>query len=188
MKINTVIYVVLLFAFLFFVQTAKAENIHFNNDVYELKNSYFSEENKGYLNEYFPKNDVIDNWGKMIGIYYYPEVKDPIKFANEADKEIEARETVVLLKFIVNKKQDKAVLSFLENGEINGRKYFEHNIYKYEPHPQKGIMVLKYAKRFFFDTNEEITKLGQEVRAINDDLMEQIIISPIPQIIEQDIK
>lgn len=187
MKINVIVYVILLSAYLFFVQTVKAENIHFNNDIYELKVSRFSDINKGYENEYFPDNDNKSDWRKMVGIYYYPEVKDPIKFANDADKKIEANERVVLLKFVANKKQDKAVLSYLENGETGGRKYFEHNIYKYEPHPQKGMMVLRYSKRFFFDTNDEITKIGHEVKNINDDLMEQIIISPIPPIIEADI-
>lgn len=185
MKMNTIIFTILLFAFIFFAQTARAENIHFNNDIYELKSGYYSDTTKGYTNEYFVESDTSAHWEKKIGIYYYPEVKDPIKFANEDDKKIEAREGVVLLKFIANKKQDKAVISFLENGEQDGRKFFEHNIYKYEPHPEKGMMVLKYSKRFFFNTDSEITNIGHEVKKINDDLMEQIIISPIPPIVEQ---
>ena len=187
MKTNVLVYVVLLFTYLFLVQAAKAENIHFNNDVYILKSSSYSDINKGYENEYFPNNDKKSDWVKMIGIYYYPNVKDVIKFSNDSDKKIEEKDNVVLLKYIVNKKQNKAVLSFLENGEVNGKNYFEHDIYKYEPHPNKGMMVLRYSKRFFFNTNEEITKIGHEVKAINDDLIEQIIISPIPQIVEQDI-
>ena len=187
MKTNVIVYLVLMFTYIFFVQSVKAENIHFNNEVYTLKLSKFSDTHKGYDNEYFPNNDTKDNWGKMVGIYYYPEVKDPIKFAKNADDEIEKKENTVLLKFIANKKQNKAVLSYLENGEQNGRYYFEHNIYKYEPHPQKGMMVLRYSKRFFFDTNDEITKIGHKVREINDDLIEQIIISPVPQIVETDI-
>ncbi len=187
MKTNVLVYIILLFAYLFFVQMAKAENIHFNNDVYTLKLSKYSDISKGYENEYFPNNDKKSDWVKMIGIYYYPNIKDVIKFANDEDKKIETGEGFVLLKFIVNKKQNKAILSFLENGEQDGRNYFEHDIYKYEPHPNKGMMILRYSKRFFFDTNEEITKIGHEVKDINDDLIEQIIISPIPQIIEQDI-
>jgi len=186
MKTNVLLYIVLLFTFLLFAQGAKAEDIHFNNDVYALKHSNYSDLNKGYVNEYYAGNDK-NNRDKMIGIYYYPEIKDVIKFANNEDKKVEGRESVVLLKFIVNKKQNKAILSFLENGEQDGKNYFEHDIYKYEPHPKKGIMVLKYSKRFFFSTNDEITKIGHEVRDTNDNLIEQIIISPIPPIIEQDI-
>ena len=187
MKINTVIYLVLLFCYLFFIQDAKAENIHFNNDIYTLKTSRFSHINKGYENEYLLQNEKKENWSKIIGIYYYPEIKDPIKFAENADKEIETKSTVILLKFIANKKQNKAVLSFIDSGEVDGRAYFEHNIYKYEPHPKKGMMILKYAKRFFASTNKEATQIGQEIKAVNDDLIEQIIISPIPPVIETEI-
>lgn len=185
MKTNFFIYILLLLAYLIFVQTAKAENIHFNNDIYNLKVSNSLELDKGYENEYFPANETKNNWNKMIGIYYYPEISNPLKFASQKDEEIEKRETVALLKYIENKKQDKALLSFLENGEANGKKYFEYNIYKYEKHPDKGTMVLRYAKKYFFKTNAEITKIGHEVKGINDDLLEQLIITPIPPIVEK---
>lgn len=188
MKTNFFIYIILLLAYLVFVQTAKAEDIHFNNDIYKLKVSQMSELNKGYENEYFPANETKDNWVKMIGIYYYPEVSNPIKFANQKDEEIEKKENIALLKFIENKKQDKALLSFLENGQVNGINYFEHNIYKYEEHPDKGTMVLRYAKKYFFKTNDEITKIGHEVKSINDNLLEQLIITPIPPIVEKMIE
>ena len=187
MKINTVIYVILLSAYLFLVQDAKAENIHFNNDIYVLKTSRFSNINKGFENEYFPETDEKSDWSKIIGIYYYPDIKDPIKFAQNADKEIETKSTVVLLKFIANKKQNKAVLSFLDSGETNGKVYFEHNIYKYEPHPTKGMMILRYAKRYFASSNEDATEIGHEIKEVNDDLMEQIIISQMPLLVEKEI-
>ena len=187
MKINVIAYLLLLCMYMFFVQNVKAENVLFNNDTYILKSGKFSEINKGYENEYYPENDKKSNWRKMIGIYYYPEIKDPIKFAQNADKEIETKASVVLLKFIANKKQDKAILSVLDIGKQDGKNYFEHDIYKYEPHPKKGMMLLKYAKRYFFSTDDEITKIGHEIRDINDDLMEQLIISPIPPIVEKDI-
>ena len=187
MKANIIIYIILIVVYLFFVQDAKSENIHFNNDIYILKSSKYSNINKGYENEYFPEKENLSNWSKLIGIYYYPEIKDPIKFAINADKEIETKETIILLKFIANKKQNKAVLSFLDTGENDRKVYFEHNIYKYEPHPNKGMMILRYAKRYYPNTNNEASIVGQEIKDINDDLMEQLIISPIPEIVEKDI-
>lgn len=187
MKTNFFVYIILLLAYLVCVQSAKAENIHFNNDVYVLKSSQISTENKGYENEYFQNNETKDSWTKMIGIYYLPEKKDPINYANDEDKKIETKENVALIKFIENKKQDKALISYLENGEENGKKFFEYNLYKYEKHPTKGMMVLRFAKKYFFKTNEEITKIGQEVKKINDDLMEQFIITSIPPIVEKSI-
>ena len=72
------------------------------------------------------------------------------------------------MKFIANKKQNKAVLSFLDSGEIEGKAYFEHNIYKYEPHPKKGMMILRYAKKYFSLTNEDAVKIAQEIKEIKE--------------------
>ncbi len=185
MKLNVLVYMILLFAFIVFAQYTRAENIHFNNDIYTLKNINFSEINKGYENEYYVDNNKENNSEKMIGIYYYPEIKNPIKFAENADKEIETRAGVILLKFIANKKQNKAILSFIDAGEDNGKPFIEHNIYKYEPHPKKGMMLLRYTKKYYTNNNEDITNAGTEIKNLNDDLIEQIIISPIPPIIEK---
>ncbi len=181
------VYILLLVGYLFFVQAAKAEDIHFNNDIYKLQFSQLSSETGRYVNEYYLNGENKSNWSKMIGIYYYPQISTPRKFADKTEKEVEQKENVAILKFIENKKQDKALFSFLENGETNGNKYFEYNIYKYEDHPHKGMMVLRYAKRYFFKTNDEITNIGHDVKKINDDLLEQLIITPIPPIVEKDI-
>ena len=170
-----------------FNQIAKAEEIHFNNDVFTLKQSSMSAINKGYENEYFLKNENIDNWTKLVGIYYYPEVSNPIKFADNECKSIEGNDINVLLKYIENKKADKAALSYLQNGSVNGRNFFEYNIFKYEEHPEKGMMALRYAIRYFFNNNNEITTLAQKVKAENDEYLTKIIESPIPPIVEKDI-
>lgn len=184
---KTIVYILLLIAYLFFVQSAKAEDIHFNNDVFTLKVSRMSPVNKGYENEYYLNAETSKNWNKMIGIYYYPEISAPVKFANETDKEIEKQEDIALLKFIENKKQNKALLSYLQNGEENGKKFFVYNIFKYEKHPDKGMMVLRFAKKYYFKNNDDITKLAQEVKSINDDMLEQLIITSVPPIVEKDI-
>lgn len=185
LKLNLFICMLTLTIFLLCENTAYSNSLKFNNDTYSLKNVKISDINKGYENEYFLNGQDEKNWTKMIGIYHYPEISDPIKYAELFDKEIEAQERVVLLKFIKNKKQDKAVISFLENGDNNGKYYFDYNIYKYEKHPQKGVVVLKYVKRYYFDSNGQITSIGHEVKGINDELLQQIIISPIPSIIER---
>lgn len=167
--------------------TVKAEDIHFNNNVFTLKYSSMSAGNKGYENEYFLKGENKKNYTKMIGIYYYPEISNPIKFADKTTKEIEAQEINVLLKFIQNKKTDRAALSYLQNGECSGKNYFEYIIIKYEKHPDKGIMELKYSIRYFCSTNDEIIKMANKVKEENDEFLQMIIESPIPPIIEKDI-
>jgi len=184
---KTVIYFLLLIAYMFFIQAAKAEDIHFNNEIYNLKISKMSPVNKGYENEYYPSAETPENWNKMIGIYYYPEISNPVRFANDTDKEIEKQEDIALLKFIENKKQNKALLSYLQNGEDKGKHFFLYNIYKYEKHPDKGMMVLRFAKKYYFRSNDEIKKLAQEVKSINDDMLEQLIVTSVPPIVEKDI-
>lgn len=168
-------------------QSAKAEEIHFNNNVFILKYSILSTENKGYENEYFMKGENKNNWTKMVGIYYFPDVSNPIKFADSQSKKVESDEINVLLKYVANKKADKAALSYLQNGSLDGKKYFEYNILKYEKHPDKGMMALRYAIRYFFYSENEIAGIANKVKAENDEYMQILIESPIPPIIEKDI-
>lgn len=168
-----------------FLGPAIAEEIHFNNDVYILKYSELSDLTKGYENEYFLKNETKNNWNKMVGIYYYPEISNPLKFADNECKDIESNDINVLLKFIENKQADKAALSYLQNGSENGKNFFEYNIFKYEKHPEKGMMALRYAIRYYFNNDEGIKALAQKVKDENDLYLQKIIESPIPPIVEK---
>lgn len=80
-----------------FTNYAKAEEIHFNNNIFILKYSAHSQQINGYENEYFLKDENKNNWTKMVGIYYYPEEGKPIKFADDKCKQIENDENNVLL-------------------------------------------------------------------------------------------
>lgn len=176
------IFIVLLFC-AYSILPAKAENIHFDNKIYDLKYSDISKLNNCIENEYFLSGESKDLWTSLIGIYYYPDVKNPLKYARDIDEKVESDNKCVLLKLVQNKKQDIAVISYLENVENNGRHFFIYNIYKYEKHPKtSGMMVLRYAKRYNFLTDEDIKNIGLEIRKINNDYMEKIIASPIPPV------
>jgi len=188
LKIIIPLLTVIIFGIFGFKAVVSAEEIHFDNSVFILKYSAVSPETNGYENEYFLKNENRSNWTKMTGLYHYPDIDKPIKYASDISKQIESEETDVLLKLIENKKTSKAALSYLQNGSLNGKKYFEYNIYRYEKHPQKGMLVLRYAIRYFFETDDEITQIGQKVRAQNDEYLEKIIIPSMPQLVEKEIK
>ena len=174
-------------AILFSQLISFSEEIHFDNEVYTLKYSSLAPKTNGYGNEYFLKSENVGNWSKMIGVYYYPDESNPIKFAQEFDKTIENTENSVLLKFIENKKCDKAAISFLVNGCENAKKYFEYDIYKFEKNPNKGMMVLKYAVKHYFTNEADIKKIASNIKENNDKYLEIIITSPIPMLIEKDI-
>lgn len=164
-----------------------SEEIHFDNEVYKLKYSALAPNTNGYGNEYFRNSENVGNWTKMIGVYYYPEESNPLKYAEDFDKTVENTENSVLLKLIENKKADKAAISFLVNGCENAKKYFEYDIYRFEKNPVKGMMVLKYAVKHFFTSEDDIKLIAENIKKNNDKYLETIITSPIPLIVEKDI-
>ncbi len=165
-----------------------SEEIHFDNETYKLKFSALAPNTQGYGNEYFKNTENVSDWTKMIGIYYYPQENDPLNYAKEFESTIETTDNSVLLKLIENKKTNKAVISFLVNGEENAQKFFEYDVYKFEKHPTKGMVVSKYAEKFNFSKNEEINQIAQNVKENNDKYLELLIISQTPLVIEKDIK
>ena len=180
-------FVFAILAFLIPNLICQAEEIHFENEVYTLKYSAIAPQTEGYGNEYFRKNENVGNWSKMVGVYYYPNENNPLKYAENFDKTVENTENSVLLKLIENKKSDKAAISFLVNGCENAKKYFEYDIYKFEKNQNKGMTVIKYAVKHYFTNNEEIKKIAEEIKKNNDKYLETFIMSQTPAIIEKDI-
>ena len=174
-------------AILGFQISAFSEEIHFDNEVYKLKFSALAPQTQGYGNEYFKGNENVSNWSKMIGIYYYPEEESPLGFAQNFDRTIDDADNSMLLKLVENKKTNQAVMSFLVNNSENGKKYFEYDVYKFEKHPSRGMILSKYASKHYFKNDDEITKLAQQIKKDNDKYLELLIISAPPTVIEKDI-
>jgi hypothetical protein len=160
-----------------------AENIHFNDLIYKLKSADNSKET--VENEYYIDAENDDVWTSKVEITYYPEISNPLKYASDVDKNVSAADNQLLLKFVQNKKIDIAVLSYLENEVNDDCACFIYNVLKFEKHPDKGIMVLRFAKKYRVNSKNDIQKVANEVKAINDDYIERIIISPIPPIVKE---
>ena len=187
-KISSILAILTVFiSLILMVESVNAEEIHFNTDVYTLKYSAIAPQTEGYGNEYFLKNENVANWSKMVGVYYYPNESDPLKFVENFDKTIENTDNSLLLKLVENKKSDKAAISFLVNGSENAKKYFEYDIYKFEKFSNKGMVVLKYAVKHFFTNDADIKSIAEKIKKENDKLLETIIISPIPPLVEKNL-
>ncbi len=167
---------------------SSADEIKFDNQDFVLMATAQSLNLPNAMNEYFPKGENHEHWTKMIGVYHLPDEKDPIKFAEDIDRDIEASETCVLLKFVKNKKVDQAVISYLENGQEEGKNFFTYNVYKYEKNPIGGITQFKYSVKYFFKNNDEIVRIANTVRDENDKYMTMLISSPIPPIVEKALR
>ena len=161
-----------------------AEEICFDNEVYKLKFSALAPSTNGFGNEYFKGSENVSDWTKMIGVYRYPNETSPIKYAQNFSKTVENTDNSMLLKLIENKKSDKSIVSYLVNGCENNKKFFEYDVVKFEKHPQKGMVMTKYATRYFFKNDSEIEKLAQNVKENNDTYLEMLAISQTPKVIE----
>lgn len=161
----------ILLVFIILGSNVLAESIHFGDYIYKPK----------VENQYYKDNETPETWTSRIEVFYYPEISNPLKYASDEDKRIEDNEKCVLLKFIQNKKQNIALISYLENGIERDGNYFAYNIYKYQKHSKKGIVVMRYVKKYMFNSNDEISKIGQEIRKVNNDYMERMIITDIPE-------
>ena len=183
--LNIVSLVVLLS--LAFACATEAEELKFDNQSFVLKATAQSLNLPNSLNEYFLKGENPEHWTKMLGVYHIPTEKNPIKYAEDFDKEIEACENCVLLKFVKNQKNEQAVISYLENGRENGKDFFTYNVYKYEKNAIKGITEFKYSVKYFFKNKDEIIQIANKVREENDKYITMLITSAIPPIVEKQL-
>lgn len=184
MKKVWVFYLLIFSVFFLLGQSVTAEDIRFNDSIYKLKVSQKLDDKNIVENEYYHAQESKSFWTTMFGVYHYLDVSNPLKYASDIDKKIEANEKCVLLKFIQNKKQDVAVISYLENGAQNDNTFFIYNVYKYAKHPDKGILVLRFSKKYVFNSNDEIVAIAKEVQKINDEYLEKMILTPFPPIVE----
>lgn len=180
-------FILTIFSILFTQLAGITEELHFDNETYKLKFSALASKTQGYGNEYFKDNENCSNWSKMLGIYNYPKENNPIQFAKDFNKTIEKTDNCVFLKLVENKSANKAVLSFLTNGEQNSKKYFEYDVYKFEKQKKGGMIVIKYAAKHYFKDNKEIEKIAQNIKKDNDKYIGMLIVSGTPIVIEKDI-
>lgn len=179
---------IIVLAVFFLCKAAYANEITFDNERYVLKFSALSPITNGYINEYVRPNETIENWTKLIGVFYYPNEDNPIKFAQKFDKQIEGTENSLLLKLVENKKENKAIISFIVNGQKDGKKYFEYNIFKYEKHPTQGIVAFQYAQKYTFTDDKDIKNVANKIKEENDKYIALVAASMIPAPVEKDIE
>ena len=175
-------YLFVVFISVIFTQAVWADSINFDDKIYNLKSREITKSNI-IENEYFYNSDSKKSWTSMIEVQYFPDIKNPLKYSNDKDEMIEKNERCVLLKLVQNKKQDIAVISYLENVSAGEKTYFVYNVCKYQKYQNKGMIALRYAKRYDFLTHNDIKNIAYEVRKINDEYMEKLIMLEIPDIV-----
>jgi hypothetical protein len=161
--------------------TAKAESIHFEEFLYKFKDAK-TEENI-FTNGYYKPKENSDYWTSRFIVSELKNEKSPIKFATEKDNSIEQNKNCILLKFIQNKKQNIAIISYLENFNHNKKIFFIYRITKFEKSPTHGISTISFEKKYILNTQNDAEKMAAQIKKTNDDYLERMIITEIPAII-----
>jgi len=177
-----------LLIFIFIGNSVSAESIHFTDYIYKIKTVNNTGKQNFVENIYYTNNEDGNNWSSRFDVYYYPGITNPLKYAQQISKDIENNDKLLLLKFVQNKKQNVALISYLETSEQNGQTVFVYNIFKYQARNKKGIDILRFEKIYSCSDKTAIINMTEEIRKINDDYMERMIITPIPEIITDNIK
>ncbi len=161
---------------------AKDENvIKFQGDKYQLQYSTKSEENNGYLNEYFKSGEGINTWSEMIAVHHFPNMYSPISQAEsfrEYLDEINCPSAIYL-----DEENNTGMLDFIL---IDGKQLpiiLEFNIFKYEKSPECGTIAIQYAKRYSVSNTFDIEAVKEEFAKLRKKALKDINKIEIPQII-----
>jgi hypothetical protein len=161
--------------------SVKAESIHFDEFVYKFKDAKIEE--NILTNGYYKPKENSDYWTSRFIVSELKNEKSPIKFATEKDNSIEQNKNCILLKFIQNKKQNIAIISYLENFNHNEKIFFIYRITKFEKSPTNGISTISFEKKYILNTQNDAEKMAKQIKSKNNDYMERMIITDIPEII-----
>jgi hypothetical protein len=159
----------------------KAESIHFDEFLYKFKDANIEENTT--TNGYYQPTENSDYWTSRFVVSEIKNEKSPIKFATEKDNAIEQNKNYLLLKFIQNKKQNIALISYLEDFNQNEKTFFIYHITKFEKSPT-GIATISFEKKYILNTQTDAEKMAKEIKTTNDDYLERLIITEIPAMIE----
>jgi hypothetical protein len=163
--------------------SVNAESIHFDEYIYKFKESKIATD--AITNEYYKQKENPNYWTSRFVIVNLKNEKSPIKFSIKKDTEIEQNKNCILLKFIQNKKKNIALISYIENINQNKNKFFIYKITKIEKSSTNGISTISFEKKYVLNTQNDAEKMAKQIKSKNDDFMERMIITDIPEIITE---
>lgn len=163
---------------------AAQPRVNYEGKVFELKYSAKSSLASTYINEYYQLKEKYNNWTELIGVYYFPNQKSPLIYADNFRKQIVASGRPAEL--MENKKLNSAVLAFMTQGGKLPTK-IEFNIFKCEPAPKGGTICLQYARRYFLNNVEDVEKMNKNIEENRMKWINSLVNTQIPILVEKDI-
>lgn len=183
--IVTVLIVLIIFGGNFIIESnIFAPRLRFNNQTFVLKFSQKSPLTGGYMNEYYLEDEGYNDWTQLIGVYYFPFKNSPISIGKKYQKLFIDTESSGIV--IMNIKEDTAVIMQTLHG-FEPVENAEFNIFRYEKAPQKGVIALQYARRYFIEYPPEINEAKKDIEKNRFEWLKKMDEIPIPPIITKNI-
>lgn len=159
--------------------------VSFNGKSYVLK---YSEKMQtgAFINEYYLPAEKYGNWTKLIGVFDYPQINDPLTAANALLNNAKSKNYPGQI--WVNKEKNSAVVSFIVFTD-GGNKPLkaEINFFKYEKSPKKGTIALQYAERHVIKNDAEYEKFKTYINARIPEIAKLMTNAPMPKLVEKNI-
>lgn len=159
--------------------------INFEGSKYHLIYSSKSEENNGYLNEYFKEGEGMNTWTEMIAVHHFPNMFSPLDQAESFREYLDEMNCPSAI--TLDEKNNTGIIDFVL---IDGKKLpiiLEFNVFKYEKSPECGTIGIQYAKRYSVSNSFDIEAVKKEFAKQRKKTLKNISRIKIPQIVNSPI-
>jgi hypothetical protein len=144
------------------------ETVRFGDQHFELAWEIKSASNN--MKEFIPKGQTLRSWTTFVGVYEYPLIDDPRAFAHQMAESIKHQNPRAQSAMAYDPKTGVAIIDFV-TWPVDA-KFIEYNVFKFERHPEKGIVGYQYAvrdyndKRTFFKNLEALRKQSLKTMSV----------------------
>lgn len=187
-KILTVLLITILTVGAALAVTTSSKTIKFDNQIFTLKFSDYSNATKSYINEYYKGNENGDKWTDLIGIYHIKNYSKPFNYAKDLAAGA-SKQSPLDAQVMYNEKENTAIVNFILVGDTGKSKYLEQNIFKIEKIKNKsGVMAIQFAHKYPLNSKEDAEKFKEQLPGKQAKWLMEIDKLSIPDIVERNIK
>ena len=160
----------------------KSKSIKFDGDTYYLA---FSSKNPagGYFNEYLKEGENLNNWKKLLAVYNFPNLDDPLQAAQSLANMVKMTNKDANFQIIQNKERGEVIIDFFTWTQTEPT-IAEFNIFRYtKVNGKPGLIAYQFAFRNYGELTPEYQKEFTENRS---KWIGLIADSKIPALLEYD--
>lgn len=107
--------------------------------------------------EFIPKGETLENWTKLVGVYRYPHVDDPMKFAQKMARMTKHQYPLSQFAIISNENKGAVILDFVAYPRY--LEFVEYNVWMFQKNGTYGLIAYQYAVRDYENPKELLSNV-----------------------------